>query len=57
MMNGNRLVIHTIPLKQSLGFPMHFSFLIAIYLTFFNYFEKLWTPPASAGEVKSDKID
>ena len=57
MMNGNRLVIYTIPLKQSLGFPMHFSFLIAIYLTFFNYFEKLWTPPPSAGEVKSDKID
>lgn len=55
MMNGNRLVIHTIPLKQSPGFPMHFSFLIAIYLTFFNYFEKLWTPSPSAGEENEDK--
>lgn len=36
---------------------MHFSFLIAIYLTFFNYLENLWTPSPSAGEVKSGKID
>jgi hypothetical protein len=34
---------------------MHFSFLIAIYLTFFNYFEKLWTPSPSAGEENEDK--
>lgn len=49
MMNGNRHVIHTIPLKRFPSNAMHFSSLIAIYLTFFNYFENLWTPPPVPG--------